>query len=50
MLDMHGVKYKLARVSKDGKKLEFVCRTDKYPDDIKLNESSYCSYFRASSM
>ena len=34
-----GKKYKLAKVSKDGKKLEFVCKSDKYPTEIKAGES-----------
>ena len=43
-----GKKYKLAKVSKDGKKLEFVCKSDKYPTEIKAGESGYCNYLRAS--
>jgi hypothetical protein len=41
-------KYKLAKVSKDGKKLEFVCKSDQYPAEIKTDESGYCNYLRAS--
>lgn len=48
MMDMYGIKYKLARVSQGGEKLEFVCQDDKYPAEIKINASSYCSYLRAS--
>ena len=43
-----GKKYKLARVSNVGKKLEFVCKSDQYPTEIKMNESGYCNYLRAS--
>lgn len=43
-----GKKYKLARVSEGGKKLEFVCNSDKYPTAIKTEESGYCNYLRAS--
>ena len=43
-----GKKYKLAKVSNDGKKLEFVCKPDKYPTEIKADESGYCTYLRAS--
>ncbi len=44
----YGTKYKLARVSKDGDKLEFVCKSDKYPAEIDKNEPDYCNYLRAS--
>lgn len=43
-----GKKYKLAKVSNDGKKLEFVCKSDKYPTEINADESGYCNYLRAS--
>jgi hypothetical protein len=44
----YGTKYKLAKVSKDGNKLEFVCKPDKYPAEIDKNEPEYCNYLRAS--
>ncbi len=44
----YGTKYKLAKVSKDGNKLEFVCKSDKYPAEIDKNEPDYCNYLRAS--
>ena len=43
-----GTKYKLARVSDNGKKLEFVCKPDKYPKNISSNDTGYCNYLRAS--
>ena len=44
----YGTKYKLAKVSKDGDKLEFVCKPDNYPAEIDKNEPEYCNYLRAS--
>ena len=44
----YGTKYKLAKVSKDGDKLEFVCKPDKYPAEIDKKEPEYCNYLRAS--
>lgn len=44
----YGTRYKLARVTKDGDKLEFVCKSDKYPAEIDKNEPDYCNYLRAS--
>ena len=44
----YGTKFKLAKVSKDGDKLEFVCKQDKYPAEIDKNEPEYCNYLRAS--
>jgi len=44
----YGTKYKLATISKDGNKLEFVCKSDKYPAEIDKNEPDYCNYMRAS--
>ena len=44
----YGTKYKLAMVSKDGNKLEFVCKSDKYPAQIDKNEPDYCNYMRDS--
>jgi len=43
-----GKKYKLAKVSKDGEKLEFVCKSNKYPAEVKTDDSGYCNYLRAS--
>ena len=39
---------KLAKVSKDGNTLEFVCKSDKYPAEIDKNEPDYCINLRAS--
>ena len=44
----YGTKYKLAKVSKDGDKLEFVCKSDKYLAEIDKTEPDYCNYLRAS--
>ena len=44
----YGMRYKLAKVSKDGNKLEFVCKSDKYPAEIDKNKPDYCNYLRAS--
>jgi hypothetical protein len=44
----YGTKYKLAKISKDGAKLEFVCKPDKFPGEIDENEPEYCSYVRYS--
>ena len=43
-----GTKYKLARVSKDGDKLKFLCKFDKFPDKIDENAPDYCNYMRYS--
>ena len=45
---VQGKKYKLARVTSDGKKLEFISKTDSYPTEIKADSSGYCNYMRAS--
>ena len=45
----YGTKYKLATISKDGDKLEFVCKSDKFPDEIDENAADYCNYMRYSS-
>jgi len=44
----YGMRYKLAKVSKNGNQLEFVCKSDKHPIEIDKNEPDYCSYLRAS--
>jgi hypothetical protein len=45
MLDpKSGTRYKLAKISDDGKILEFVCKTDKYPADISSKDTAYCKY------
>ena len=44
----YGTKYKLARVSKVGDKLEFVCKLDKFPAEINKNEPDYCNYLKFS--
>ena len=45
----YGTKYKLATISKDGNKLEFVCKPDKYSAEIDKNDPNYCNYIRYSS-
>jgi hypothetical protein len=45
----YGTKYKLARISKDGDKLQFVCKSEKFPDEIDENAPDYCNYIRYSS-
>jgi len=45
---IQGRMYKLAKVSDHGKKLEFVCKSDKYPVEINAKDSGYCNYLRAS--
>ena len=44
----YGTRYKLARVSKAGDKLEFVCKSNKYHAEINKSEPDYCNYMRAS--
>ena len=44
----YGTKYKLATISKGGDKLKFVCKSDKFPDEIDENAPEYCNYMRAS--
>jgi hypothetical protein len=44
----YGMRYNLAKVSKDGNELEFVCKSDKYTAEIVKNEPDYCNYLRAS--
>ena len=39
-------RYKLAKISSDGKMLEFICKTDKYPTDISSEDTAYCKYNR----
>ncbi len=39
-------RYKFARISKDGDKLEFVCKSDSFPDEIDKNDPDYCNYTR----
>ena len=41
-----GTKYKLAKISNNGNKLEFICKSDKFPEKIDKNESDYCTYIR----
>ena len=43
-----GEKYQLARVSQNGRKLEFICNKNNYPSDLNSTETGYCSYLRAS--
>ncbi len=43
---MSETKYKLAKISDDGKTLEFICKSDKYPADISLGDENYCKYSR----
>ena len=42
-----GKKYQLARVSGDGKSLDFVCNTEQFPTEINTGVSGYCSYLQA---
>ena len=44
----YGTKYKLATISKGGDKLKFVCKSDKFPDEIDENAPDYCNYIRYS--
>ena len=44
----YGTKYKLATISKDGDKLQFVCKSEKFPDEIDENAPDYCNYMRYS--
>jgi hypothetical protein len=44
MLGMFGTKFKLAKISSDGEKLEFVSRFNEYPAEINRNSSSYGHY------
>ena len=39
-------KYQLAKISDDGKVLEFICKTDKYPAEISSKDKAYCKYNR----
>jgi len=41
-----GMKYKLAKISKNRDKLEFVCKSNKYPEEISTNNPNYCKYTR----
>jgi hypothetical protein len=43
-----GKKYQLARVSHNGRQLEFICNNDSYPAELNPNETGYCSYRRLS--
>jgi len=42
----YGTKYKLARISQSGDKLEFVCKSDKYPTEINEKDTNYCYYLK----
>ncbi len=39
-------RYKLAKISDNGRILEFVCKTNKYPADISSKDTTYCKYNR----
>jgi hypothetical protein len=39
-------RYKLAKISHDGKLLEFICKTDKYPLKMSSADADYCKYNR----
>jgi hypothetical protein len=39
-------RYKLAKISHDGKLLEFICKTDKYPLKMSAADADYCKYNR----
>ena len=43
----NGKRYELARVDKNGRKLEFICKKDKYPSKLNSDEHGYCIYWRA---
>lgn len=40
--------YKLAKITENGKKLEFVNKSDKYPTEVKPDKAGYCKFLRAS--
>ena len=42
-----GKRYKLARVDKNGRKLEFICKKDNYPSKLNSDENGYSIYWRA---
>ena len=42
-----GKSYQLARVDKDARKLEFICKKDSYPSKLDSNKKGYCLYWRA---
>ncbi len=48
MMDFRGIRYKLARVGREGSRLEFVCATDAFPDTVDRADPGYCRYDRAS--
>ena len=39
-------RYKLAKISHDGKILEFICKTDQYPLKMSSTDADYCKYNR----
>ena len=41
-------KFKLASISQNGRALEFVCNSEKFPQKIDTQENSYCNFLRAS--
>ena len=45
---VHGKRYQLARISQNGRKLEFICQQDNYPSEINTDAPLYCNYLRAS--
>lgn len=46
MIDMHGAKYNLVRISNEGDSLEFVNKPHKYPNAIDKDASNYSTYSR----
>ena len=43
-----GKQFQLTKVSQNGRKLEFVCSKDNFPNEINSNSDSYCNYMRGS--
>jgi len=41
-----GKRYELARVHKNGRKLEFISKKDNYPSKLNSDENGYCIYWR----
>lgn len=41
-------KYQLARISQNGRQLEFICKNESYPAELNPNEAGYCSYRKLS--
>ena len=49
IFDKSGKKYKLAKISQNGKKLEFICNSENFfPAGMNKADANYCNYIRAS--